>query len=162
MKNLRIGHGFDVHPLVEGRKLVVGGVSIPHEKGLAGHSDGDVLLHAVMDALLGAAALPDIGHQFPPAEENYRDADSAELLKIVHSLVRRSGYTEIVNIDITIMAQRPMFGPYREAMQRRLAEILSVAPDRISIKATTTERLGFLGREEGIAVSAVCLLASHE
>ncbi len=162
MKDLRIGQGFDVHALVGGRRLIVGGVAVPYEKGLAGHSDGDVLLHAIMDALLGAAGLPDIGQQFPPADDRYRDADSAILLGQVMQLIIKAGFGEIVNIDAIIVAQQPMFSRHRTAMRQRIAEVLSIDPSRINIKATTTEHLGFLGRGEGVAASAVCLLCSHE
>ncbi len=160
MRSLRVGHGFDVHPLVEGRHLIVGGVKIPFEKGLAGHSDGDVLLHAIIDALLGAAGLPDIGQQFPPTEDKYKGIDSTELLKKVLQLIRDAGFNEIVNIDATIIAERPKMNPHVPLMRTRVAEIVGVEPARINIKATTTERLGFVGRGEGIAASAVCLVAS--
>ncbi|HWR84244.1 MAG TPA: 2-C-methyl-D-erythritol 2,4-cyclodiphosphate synthase [Candidatus Deferrimicrobium sp.] len=159
MKSLRIGHGLDVHPLVDGRDLIVGGIKIPFAKGLAGHSDGDVLLHAIMDALLGAAGLPDIGHQFPPSDARYKGADSVELLKTVRQLVVGAGFPEIINVDSVLMAEQPRFGPYVSAMQQRIADAIGVPPSRITIKATTTERLGFLGREEGIAASAVCLIS---
>lgn len=162
MRSLRVGQGFDVHPLVEGRDLIVGGVKIPFEKGLAGHSDGDVLLHAIMDALLGAAGLADIGQQFPPYDEKYKNADSAVLLKTVVQLVKEAGFVDIINIDATIMAEKPRFSPHIPSMRSRIAEIVEVEPSRISIKATTTERLGFVGREEGIAASAVCLVARDE
>ncbi|MEW5993656.1 MAG: 2-C-methyl-D-erythritol 2,4-cyclodiphosphate synthase [Candidatus Zixiibacteriota bacterium] len=162
MKNLRVGHGFDVHPLVDGRPLIVGGVTIPYEQGLAGHSDGDVLLHAIMDALLGAAGLPDIGQQFPPTDEQYRNAASTHLLRQVIALVRAAGFTEILNIDATIMAEQPQFNPHRAAVQQRIADLLGIAVGQVSIKATTTEQLGFIGRGEGIAASAVCLLAGHD
>jgi len=159
MKNLRIGHGFDVHPLVKGRDLIVGGVKIPFEKGLVGHSDGDVLLHAIMDALLGATGLPDIGQQFPPSEDKYKGADSTELLKNVLRTIRNEGFVEIINIDATILAERPRMNPHIPSMRTRIAEIVGMAPSHINIKATTTEKLGFIGREEGIAASAVCLIA---
>lgn len=159
MKNLRIGHGFDVHPLVKGRDLIVGGVKIPFEKGLVGHSDGDVLLHAIMDALLGAAGLPDIGQQFPPSDDKYKGADSTELLKNVLLAVRNAGFAEIINIDAIILAERPRMNPHIPSMRTRIAEIVEMAPSHINIKATTTEKLGFVGREEGIAASVVCLIA---
>ncbi len=159
MKNLRVGHGFDVHSLVEGRRLIVGGVDIPHEKGLLGHSDGDVLLHAIIDALLGAAGLPDIGQQFPASDERYRGADSAGLLKQTLQMIQQSGAAEVVNIDATIMAQRPRFSTHLAAMKERIAAVIGVETSRVNIKATTTERLGFIGREEGIAAAAVCLIA---
>jgi 2-C-methyl-D-erythritol 2,4-cyclodiphosphate synthase len=159
MKNLRVGHGFDVHSLVAGRRLIVGGVDIPHEKGLLGHSDGDVLLHAIIDALLGAAGLPDIGQQFPASDERYRGADSAGLLKQTLQMIRQSGAAEVVNIDATIMAQRPRFSTHLAAMKERIAAVIGVETSRVNIKATTTERLGFIGREEGIAAAAICLIA---
>ena len=162
MKSLRVGQGFDVHPLVEGRDLIVGGVKIPFEKGLAGHSDGDVLLHAIMDALLGAAGLPDIGQQFPPSDDKYKNADSAKLLKTVVQLVKEASFANIINIDATIMAEKPPFSSHIPSMRSRIAEIVEVEPSQVNIKATTTERLGFVGREEGIAASAVCLVACDE
>ncbi len=162
MRNLRIGQGFDVHPLVEGRDLIVGGVKIPFEKGLVGHSDGDVLLHAIIDALLGAAGLPDIGQQFPPSDDKYRNADSTGLLQTVVRLVKEAGIVEIVNIDATIMAEKPHFSSHTSSMRSKIAKIVELEPSYISIKATTTERLGFVGREEGIAASAVCLVASDD
>jgi 2-C-methyl-D-erythritol 2,4-cyclodiphosphate synthase len=159
MKNLKIGHGFDVHPLTEGRPLVIGAVTIPFEKGLAGHSDGDVLLHAVMDALLGAAGLPDIGQQFPPSDQRYKDADSRSLLMMVLRKVREAGFTEIINIDAAIIAEKPRMNPHIPQMRKLIAETVGVDAGRVNIKATTTEQLGFIGREEGIAASAVCLIA---
>jgi 2-C-methyl-D-erythritol 2,4-cyclodiphosphate synthase len=159
MKNLRVGHGFDVHPLVAERELIVGGVNIPHEKGLLGHSDGDVLLHAIIDALLGAAGLPDIGQQFPATDERYRGADSSGLLQQTLVMIRKAGASEVVNIDATIMAQLPRFSPHLAAMKERIAAVIGVEISRVNIKATTTERLGFIGREEGIAAAAVCLIA---
>ena len=159
MAELRIGHGFDVHALVPERSLILGGVTIPYEMGLAGHSDADVLTHAIIDALLGAASLGDIGTHFPPTEETWRDADSLDLLKTVVKKLNQAGLKEIVNIDATLMAQRPRLAPYLNAMRTRLASVLPVVPERISLKATTTEHLGFVGREEGIAASAVCLIA---
>lgn len=161
MAELRIGHGFDVHALIAERPLIIGGVTIPHEKGLAGHSDADVLTHAIMDALLGAAGLGDIGTHFPPTEETWRDADSLELLKTVVKKLTQAGLREIVNIDATLMAQQPRLAPHLDAMRTRLSSALPVVPERISLKATTTEHLGFVGREEGIAASAVCLIALH-
>lgn len=161
MTNLRIGHGFDVHRLAVGRKLIIGGVIIPHDRGLEGHSDADVLLHAIADALLGAAGLPDIGQQFPPDDPAFKDADSGELLGAVWQEVMTAGYSTIVNIDAIIMAESPRMNPHIPAMRARIAEILELSPDRIGLKATTTERLGLVGREEGIAASAVCLITSH-
>ena len=162
MKKLRIGHGFDVHPLVKRRDLIVGGVKILFEKGLAGHSDGDVLLHAIMDALLGAAGLPDIGQQFPPTDAKYKNADSIQLLKSVCRMVTEAGFTEIVNIDAIIMAEKPQMNPHIPSMIKRIAEAVQTETSRINIKATTTEKLGFIGREEGIAASAVCFIAGDE
>ncbi|MBP3384780.1 MAG: 2-C-methyl-D-erythritol 2,4-cyclodiphosphate synthase [Firmicutes bacterium] len=153
----RIGTGFDVHALVEGRKLIMGGVEIPFEKGLDGHSDADVLIHALMDAMLGAAALGDIGRHFPDTDPAYKGISSVELLKHVTKLIYDEGYS-ISNADITVMAQRPKIKPYIEEMRRILAETMDMDISRISIKGTTTERLGFVGREEGIAAQAVCLL----
>lgn len=161
MKSLRVGHGYDVHPLVAGRPLIVGGVNVPHDKGLLGHSDGDVLLHAVIDALLGAAGLPDIGQQFPSSDERYRGADSAGLLKQTIQKIEQAGFTEVVNIDATIMAQQPRFATHLAAMRERVAAIVGVGVAQVNIKATTTERLGYVGREEGIAAAAICLIAHH-
>ncbi|HVP06858.1 MAG TPA: 2-C-methyl-D-erythritol 2,4-cyclodiphosphate synthase [Candidatus Acidoferrum sp.] len=161
MNNIRVGHGFDVHQLVAGRPLILGGVRIPFEKGLQGHSDADVLLHAICDALLGAAGLPDIGRHFPPSDPKWKDADSGELLVKVKSLVEAAGCEEIVNIDAIIMAEEPKIGPHVETMRARIGQLLGVSKDRIGLKATTCERLGFVGREEGIAASAVCLIIVH-
>lgn len=158
----RVGHGYDVHRLVAGRRLKLGGVEIPFEKGLLGHSDADVLLHAVADALLGAAALGDIGQHFPPTDIKYKDADSAVLLSQVAGMVRKAGYRTISNLDCIIMAERPKLAPYIDTMRKRIAEILTIDISVVSIKATTTEGLGFVGREEGIAASAVCLISSDE
>ena len=154
----RVGHGYDVHRLTEGRKLILGGVSLPHERGLLGHSDADVLTHAVMDALLGAAALGDIGQHFPDSDEAFRGADSLLLAEKVAALIRAAGF-EIGNIDATVLAQRPKLAPYIPQMKKNLAAALSVKEQQISIKATTEEGLGFTGNEEGIAAHAVCLLA---
>lgn len=151
----RIGHGYDVHALVTGRRLVLGGVEIAHDKGLLGHSDADVLIHAICDALLGAAALGDIGRHFPDNNPDYRDADSRELLRVVLKLVYPC---KIVNIDATIIAQAPKLQPYIRTMRENLAADLGVDINRINIKATTTEKLGLIGREEGIAAEAVVLL----
>ena len=153
----RIGTGFDVHALVEGRKLIMGGVEIPFEKGLDGHSDADVLIHALMDAMLGAAALGDIGRHFPDTDPAYKGISSVELLRHVTKLIYDEGYS-ISNADITVMAQRPKIKSYIDDMRRIIAETMEIDIDRISIKGTTTERLGFVGREEGIAAQAVCLL----
>ena len=155
--NFRIGHGYDVHRLAEGRRLILGGVDIPWEKGLDGHSDADVLVHAVMDALLGAAALGDIGQHFPDADPAYHGADSCALLQIVHQLLQDRGYA-IGNIDATILAQRPKLAPHIPAMRQRIAAVLGLEPDCVSVKATTEEGLGFTGSGEGIAVHAVALI----
>lgn len=156
---MRIGHGYDVHRLVEGRALILGGVKIPYEKGLLGHSDADVLTHALMDALLGAAALGDIGKWFPDTDDAYRGADSVELLKKVITLLRQHGY-QPVNTDLTIAAQRPKLRPYIEQMRQRLALAMELDLSRVSVKATTTERLGYEGEEKGITAYAVCLIES--
>lgn len=157
----RIGHGYDVHRLVEGRRLILGGVDIPHETGLAGHSDADVLTHAIMDALLGGMALGDIGVHFPDTEERWRGADSLCLAGAVAALVRKKGY-EIGNVDATLLAQAPKLAPHIPEMRRRIAEALDVEIDRISVKATTEEHLGFTGEKLGIAAHAVCLLFPAE
>jgi len=157
----RVGYGFDVHAFESGRALKIGGVTIEFEKGLAGHSDADVLLHAVCDALLGAASLGDIGRHFPPNDPVYKDADSILLLKAVHKKVLLLGWTDIENIDVSIMAERPHMQKHFPEMQKNIAKALSIDDARINIKATTTERLGFVGREEGIAASAVCLIKKH-
>lgn len=154
---MRIGHGYDVHRLVEGRPLILGGVNIPYEKGLLGHSDADVLAHAVSDALLGAAALGDIGKWFPDTDEQYKGADSLKLLSFVCALLKREGYA-IGNIDATVLAQAPKLRPYIDEMCRNLASACGISLDRMSVKATTEEGLGFTGSGEGIAVHAVCLL----
>ena len=154
---MRIGQGFDVHQLVAGRALVIGGVAIPYEKGLLGHSDADVLLHAICDALLGAAALGDIGRHFPDSDARYKGIDSRELLRHVAELLRSRGYA-VVNVDATIIAQAPRMAPHIAAMVANIAADLRVDPGAVNVKATTTEELGFTGRGEGIAASAVCLL----
>lgn len=154
---MRIGHGYDVHRLIAGRKLILGGVEIPYILGLDGHSDADVLLHAIMDALLGAAALGDIGHLFPDTDPAYKGISSLKLLAVVAARIREKGY-EIGNIDATVIAQKPKLAPFIEAMRKETARVLQIDPDRLNIKATTEERLGFSGREEGIASHAVCLL----
>jgi len=156
---IRIGHGYDVHPLVEGRKLVLGGVSIPGPKGLAGHSDGDALIHAICDACLGAAGLGDIGRHFPDSDPRYKDIDSRLLLRRVRSTLAEAGWT-VVNLDATVIAQVPRLAPFFESMVHRLAEDLGVPPARVNIKATTPEHLGSLGRAEGIAAHAVVLIES--
>ncbi len=154
---LRIGHGYDVHRLVEGRKLIVGGVEIPHEKGLLGHSDADVLLHAISDALLGAAALGDIGCLFPDTDERFKGADSLLLLKEVVAVLKENGYS-VVNIDSTLLAQRPKMRPHIDEMRKNIADACGISADFVSVKATTEEKLGFTGREEGISAHAVCLI----
>jgi len=154
---VRVGHGFDVHQLVAGRRLVIGGVEIAFDRGLGGHSDADVLLHAVTDALLGAAGLGDIGRHFPDTDPAHRDADSRRLLREAVAKVRAAGYV-VVNVDSTIIAQAPRMAPHIPAMVANLAADLGVRPDRVNVKAKTTERLGFAGRGEGIAAEAVALL----
>ena len=154
---MRIGHGYDVHKLVTGRKLILGGITIPHETGLLGHSDADVLAHAVSDALLGAAALGDIGGFFPDNDPKYQDADSIELLRQVCIELYDRGYA-IENIDATVIAQAPKLKPYIEQMRKNLAQACEINVNQISVKATTEEHLGFTGRKEGIAVHAVCLI----
>ena len=155
---IRIGTGFDVHALVPGRALILGGVTIPHPRGLAGHSDADVLLHAIADALLGALALGDLGAHFPDSDPRWKGADSRALLRHVASLVAGMGW-DIGNVDATVIAQAPKLAPFVAAMRANVAADLGCDPARISVKATTTERLGFTGREEGIAAHAVVLLA---
>lgn len=154
---MRIGHGYDVHRLVEGRKCIIGGVDIPYEKGLLGHSDADVLLHAVMDAVLGAMAAGDIGKLFPDSDAAYKGADSLVLTRRVAEVMAQRGY-RLGNIDATVIAQAPKLAPHIPAMRERIAEAFGVEVDRISVKATTEERLGFTGSGEGIAAHAVCLL----
>ena len=154
---MRIGHGYDVHRLVEGRDLILGGVKIPYELGLLGHSDADVLLHAVSDALLGAAGLGDIGKHFPDTDPAYKGADSLKLLEIVGQKVAAEGY-RISNIDVTMIAQAPKLRPYIEEMENNIAGALNLAANRINIKATTEERLGFTGEGLGMSCHAVCLL----
>lgn len=154
---MRIGHGYDVHRLVEGRKLIMGGVEIPYEKGLLGHSDADVLLHAIMDALLGALALGDIGGLFPDNDDRFKGADSMLLFKEVLRIIKEKGYT-VGNIDSTVIAQRPKLKPYIEEMRARIAAACGCDMDRISVKATTEEKLGFTGSGEGIAAHAVALI----
>lgn len=157
MNELRIGHGFDVHALVAGRKLIVGGVDIPHERGLAGHSDADVLLHAICDALLGAAGLGDIGRHFPDTSAEFKDIDSRILLRRVAEQLKQRGWTAS-NVDATIIAQAPKMAPHVARMTAHIADDLGIATDRVNVKATTTEKLGFTGRGEGIAAEAVCLI----
>ena len=152
---MRVGQGFDVHALVPGRRLVIGGVTIPHETGLGGHSDADVLLHAICDALLGAAALGDIGRHYPDSDPKYKDADSRTLLRAVRELTKKY---RIVNVDATIVAHAPKMAPHIPAMVRNIAADLGIAVEAVNVKATTTERLGFAGRGEGIAAQAVVLI----
>ena len=153
----RIGHGYDVHRLVEGRKLILGGVEIPYEKGLLGHSDADVLLHALMDALLGAAAMGDIGRLFPDNDEQYKGADSRVLLREVLRRLKEAGYS-VGNADVTLIAQRPKVAPYIAAMRENIASDLEVSPELINVKATTEEHLGFTGNGEGMSAHAVVLI----
>ncbi len=154
---IRVGHGFDVHAFAADRKLIIGGVDIPHALGLAGHSDADVLIHAVCDALLGAAGLGDIGRHFPDSDARYKGIDSRVLLRHVSGLLAEHGW-RVANVDATIIAQTPRMAPHIPAMRGYLAEDLNIDPEALNIKATTTERLGFTGREEGIAAEAVCLI----
>ena len=154
---MRIGHGYDVHRLVQGRKLIIGGVEIPYEKGLDGHSDADVLVHAIMDALLGAAAFGDIGQMFPDSDPKYKGADSIELLKLVFARISESGY-RIENLDCTVVAQAPKLAGYIPHMKQKLANALNVSIDSINVKATTEEHLGFTGSGEGISAHAVVLI----
>lgn len=154
---MRIGQGFDVHKFGDGDEIIVGGVRIPHSHGLIAHSDGDVLLHALSDALLGALALGDIGHHFPDTDDDWEGVDSRILLKHVYAIIQDKGY-QLVNADMTLIAQRPKFAPHIEQMRTNIAEDLQVIVDSISVKATTTEKLGFTGREEGIAAQATVLL----
>ena len=154
---MRIGHGYDVHKLVEGRDLILGGVKIDHEKGLLGHSDADVLLHAVSDALLGAAGLGDIGKHFPDTDPQYKGADSLELLRVVAQRVGEAGY-RVSNIDVTMIAQRPKLKDHIPQMVLNIAGAVGIAPDRVNVKATTEEKLGFTGEGLGMSCHAVCLL----
>lgn len=153
----RIGQGFDVHQLTEGRPLIIGGVTIPYEKGLLGHSDADVLLHTIADACLGAIGEGDIGKHFPDTDPEFKDADSAKLLEHVWGIVKEKGY-QLVNIDCTIIAQKPKMAPYIDSIRERVAALLEGQVDQVNVKATTTEKLGFTGRGEGIAAQAVVLL----
>ena len=157
MTKLRVGHGYDVHRLVEGRALILGGVTVPFDRGLLGHSDADVLTHAVMDALLGAAALGDIGKLFPDSDAAYAGADSLALLERVTALLREHGW-QVGNVDATVVAQTPKLAPYIPEMRRRLAEAMGLDVDGVSVKATTEERLGFTGSGEGMAAHAVALI----
>jgi len=155
---MRIGMGYDVHKLVPDRDLIIGGIKIPHELGLLGHSDADVLLHAIMDALLGAAALGDIGKHFPDTDPAYKGADSLKLMEHVGKMLRESGFT-IENIDATIIAQRPKMRPHIDSMREKIAGALQIDIDKVNVKATTEEGLGFTGTEEGISSQAICLLS---
>lgn len=157
---MRVGLGYDVHRLVKGRNLIIGGVKIDYELGLLGHSDADVLIHAIMDSLLGAAALGDIGRHFPDTDVLYKDADSIELLKRVGQLIREKGY-EISNIDSIIVAQKPKMAPHIEKMRENIANALGIGTDRVSVKATTEEGLGFTGEMQGISSKAICLLIKN-
>ncbi|CAG0995951.1 2-C-methyl-D-erythritol 2,4-cyclodiphosphate synthase [Methylophilaceae bacterium] len=158
---IRVGHGFDVHQLVEGRRCIIGGIEIPHEKGLEGHSDADVLLHAICDALLGAGALGDIGKHFPDTDARYKGIDSRELLRNVARLLHAKHF-DIINIDATIMAEAPKLSPHIEQMCLNIASDCGILRDAVNVKATTTEKLGFTGRGEGIAAEAVCLIQRYQ
>ena len=153
----RIGHGYDVHRLTEGRPLIIGGVNIPHEAGLLGHSDADVLVHAIMDSMLGALALGDIGKHFPDTDERYKGADSIELLRQVAKIIGTNGYS-VANIDSTILAQAPKMAPHIEQMRKNVADAIGIDVSCVSVKVTTEEKLGFTGEKKGIAAHAVCLL----
>ena len=155
--SFRIGLGYDVHPFDDQAELILGGVKIPHDKGLKGHSDADVLLHAVIDALLGAVALGDIGTHFPDTDPAYKGADSAELIQACYDLVKQKGYV-LTNTDVTVVTELPKLNPYISKIRIRISELLQCEPGRISVKATTSEKMGFVGRQEGIAVHAVVLL----
>ncbi|MDB9321428.1 MULTISPECIES: 2-C-methyl-D-erythritol 2,4-cyclodiphosphate synthase [Cyanophyceae] len=161
MTKIRIGNGYDIHKLVSDRPLILGGVSIPHELGLLGHSDADVLTHAIMDAMLGALSLGDIGHYFPPTDPQWAGADSLVLLTQVHQLIRNQGW-QIGNIDSVVVAERPKLKPHIEKMRAKLAGVLELVPNQIGIKATTNEKLGPVGREEGICAYAVILLLASQ
>ena len=161
MCNFRIGHGYDVHRLVKERRLILGGVEIEHELGLLGHSDADVLLHAVMDALIGAMGLGDIGKHFPDTDDKYKGISSMSLLSCVYSLLSQNGYS-VVNLDATLVLQKPKVAPYIEKMRSNIAFVLHVSIEAINIKATTEERLGFTGREEGISAHAVALIEKNK
>jgi 2-C-methyl-D-erythritol 2,4-cyclodiphosphate synthase len=158
---MRIGHGYDSHRFVEGRRLILGGIEIPHEKGLIGHSDADAVAHAVTDALLGASGLGDIGRHFPPTDEQWKDADSIDLLGRVVRLLEGRNF-QVVNVDVTVVTEAPRIGPHVAAMQERLAGVLGIAPDHISIKGKSNEGLGWIGRGEGLACYAVALVDRME
>ena len=157
MAEMRIGHGFDVHKLVPDRKLILGGIEIPYELGLLGHSDADVLAHALMDAMLGACAMGDIGHLFPDNDDRFLGADSMKLLEEVTRVTAEKGW-QLGNCDVTVICQKPKLAPYIDEMRENLADVIGVEPCQISVKATTTEKLGFTGRGEGIAAEAVCIM----
>ena len=157
MPDFRVGTGFDVHKLVEGRKCIICGVEIPHETGLLGHSDADVALHALMDAILGAAGMGDIGRHFPDTDERFKGADSMKLTELVLGMIKAKGYV-VNNVDVTIIAQAPKMAPHIEKMRANIARVLEMDIDRVNVKATTTEKLGFTGRKEGIAAEAVASL----
>lgn len=159
--DIRIGHGFDVHAFAENRKLILCGVEIENDRGLLGHSDADVAVHAVMDALLGAAAKGDIGRHFPDTDEKFKDADSLKLMEYVVEIITKDGFS-VSNIDLTIIAQKPKLAPYIEKMVKNVARTAGLNTDRVNVKATTTEKLGFTGRGEGIAAEAVCILIKKE
>ena len=158
---MRIGHGYDVHRLVEGRRCIIGGVDIPHTLGLLGHSDADVLLHAVMDSVLGALALGDIGHLFPDTDQSFKDVDSSLLCARVAKIMLDKGY-EVVNIDATVIAQKPKLAPYIQAMRQNIANLFNTDVENVNVKATTEEKLGFTGAELGIAAHAVCLIQKYQ
>ena len=155
---MRVGFGYDVHRLKKGRELILGGVNIPYKKGLDGHSDADVMVHAVMDALLGAAALGDIGKHFPDTDDKYKGINSLKLLEKVADLVRESGF-KIENVDVTLVAQKPKIAPYIEEMRKNIKDALKISLDMVSVKATTTEKLGFEGKEKGMSSYSVCLIS---
>lgn len=157
---IRIGHGYDVHRLAENRKLIIGGIEIPHDKGLDGHSDADVLVHAIMDSMLGALALGDIGKHFPDNDPEYKDADSIKLLEKVNEIINKEGFY-VVNIDSTILAQAPKLAPYINDMRKKIADTLKTDISNVSVKATTEEKLGFTGEKLGIAAHSVCLLEKN-
>jgi 2-C-methyl-D-erythritol 2,4-cyclodiphosphate synthase len=159
--NFRTGFGFDVHAFAEGRKLIIGGIDIPYDKGLEGHSDADVLLHAICDAMLGALALGDIGIHFPNSDERWKDADSALLLKLVNELIQSYGY-ELGNLDCVLAMEKPKISPYVNQIRKRISEIIEADIEQISIKATTTEKLGFVGRTEGVVSFATVLLTKKD
>ena len=159
--DFRVGNGYDVHQLAEGLPLVLGGVEIPHTKGCVAHSDGDVLIHALCDALLGALALGDIGQHFPDTSDDYKGIDSKILLARVVEMIRDKGWT-VVNVDVTLLAQKPKIAPFVPRMRQALADVMGMSVDCVSVKATTTERLGFVGREEGVAAYASCLLRTQQ